>query len=110
MNLKNSILGRLTELLPLSVKLSLAAAVHNGFLLRLTKRLADELRRLDPKRTARHVNFTLSFQQSDGGFAGRANDSDLYYTNFAVRTLALLDALNHSHCQKITAYLKRSAA
>jgi len=110
MNLKNSILGRLTERLPLSVRLSLAAAVHDGFLLRLTRRLAGELRRLDPERAARHVNFTLSFQQSDGGFAGRAGGSDLYYTSFAVRTLALLDALDHSRCQKITAYLKRSAA
>jgi len=108
-NLKNSILGRLTERLPLSVKLSLGAAFSDSFLLRLTKRLANELRRLDPERAARHVNFTLRFQQTDGGFAGREGGSDLYYTSFAVRTLALLDALDQSRCQNIAAYLKSAA-
>src|SRR5262249_56925795 len=109
-NLKNSFLGRLTERLPLSVRLSLATAVHDGFLLRLTRRLAGELRRLDPERAARHVNFTLRFQQTDGGFAGREGGSDLYYTSFAVRTLALLDALDRSRCQAIATYLKSAAA
>ncbi|HKQ75201.1 MAG TPA: prenyltransferase/squalene oxidase repeat-containing protein [Blastocatellia bacterium] len=109
-NLKNSILGRLTERLPLSVKLSLGAAFSDSFLLRLTKRLANELRRLDPERAARHVNFTLRFQQADGGFAGREGGSDLYYTSFAVRTLALLDALDQSRCQNIATYLKSAAA
>src|SRR5215510_9176337 len=110
MNLKKSFLGRLTERLPLSVRLSLGAALYDSFLLRLTKRLADELRRLDPERVARHVNFTLRFQQEDGGFAGREGGSDLYYTSFAVRTLALLDALDHSRCQRIGVYLKAAAS
>ena len=110
MNLRNSFLGRLTERLPLSVRLSLGAALHDSFLLRLTKRLASELRRLDPERAARHVNFILRFRQADGGFAGREGGSDLYYTSFAVRTLALLDALDHSRCQDIATYLKSAAA
>jgi len=110
MNLQKSFLGRLTERLPLSVRLGLGAALHDSFLLRLTERLAHELRRLDPERAARHVDFTLRFQQADGGFAGRAGGSDLYYTSFAVRTLALLDALDHSRCQNIATYLKSSAA
>jgi geranylgeranyl transferase type-2 subunit beta len=109
-NLRNGFLGRLTERLPLSVRLSLGAALHDSFLLRMTRRLASELRRLDPERTARHVNFTLRFQQADGGFAGREGGSDLYYTSFAVRTLALLGALDHSRCQNIAAYLKNAAA
>ena len=110
MNLRNSFLGRLTERLPLSVRLSLGAALHDSFLLRLTKRLANELRRLDPERASRHVNFILRFRQADGGFAGREGGSDLYYTSFAVRALALLDALDHSRCQDIAAYLKSAAA
>ncbi|MCI0387814.1 MAG: geranyl transferase [Acidobacteria bacterium] len=110
MNLQNSFLGRLTERLPLSVRLSLGAVFHDSFLLRLTKRLASELRRLDPERASRHVNFILRFQQVDGGFAGREGASDLYYTSFAVRTLALLDALDHSRCQNIATYLKSAAA
>jgi geranylgeranyl transferase type-2 subunit beta len=109
-NLRNSFLGRLTERLPLSVRLSLGAALHDSFLLRLTKRLASELRRLDPERAARHVNFILRFRQTDGGFAGREGGSDLYYTSFAVRALALLNALDHSRCQDIATYLKSAAA
>ncbi len=110
MNLLNSFLGRLTERLPLSVRLTLGAALYDSFLLRLTKRLATELQRLDPERASRHVNFILRFQQGDGGFAGRDGGSDLYYTSFAVRTLALLDALDHSRCQDISTYLKKAAA
>jgi geranylgeranyl transferase type-2 subunit beta len=109
-NLQNSFLGRLTERLPLSVRLSLGAALNDSFLLQLTKRLASELRRLDPERAARHVNFILRFRQPDGGFAGREGGSDLYYTSFAVRALALLDALDQTRCQGIAAYLKSAAA
>jgi len=108
-NLQDSFLGRLTEHLPLSVRLSLGAALHDSFLLRLTKRLASELRRLDPERAARHVNFILRFQKTDGGFAGREGGSDLYYTTFAVRALALLHALHHSRCRDVAAYLKSAA-
>ncbi|HEU0184313.1 MAG TPA: prenyltransferase/squalene oxidase repeat-containing protein [Blastocatellia bacterium] len=109
-NSQNSFLGRLTERLPLSVRLSLGAALNDSFLLQLTKRLAGELRRLDPERAARHVNFILRSQQPDGGFAGREGGSDLYYTSFAVRALALLDALDRARCQGVAAYLKSAAA
>ena len=109
-NLQDSLLGRLTERLPLSVRLSLGAALSDSYLLRLTNRLASELRRLDHERAARHVNFILRFQKADGGFAGREGGSDLYYTSFAVRALALLDALDQSCCQDIAAYLKIAAA
>src|SRR5262245_54225689 len=108
--LQNSFLNRLTERLPLSVRLSLGAALTDSFLLRLTKRLTSELRHLDPDRAARHANFILRFQQPDGGFAGREGGSDLYYTSFAVRALALLNALDQSRCQQIAAYLKNAAA
>ena len=109
-NLHERFLARLTERLPLSVKLSLGATLHGSFLLRLTRRLAKGLRRIDPERAARHINFILRFQQADGGFAGREGGSDLYYTSFAVRTLALLNALDQSRCQNIAVYLKSSAA
>ena len=97
-NLQNSFLGRLTERLPLSVRLTLGAALQDSFLLRLTKHLATGLQHLEPVRAARHVNFILRFQQPDGGFAGRKGGSDLYYTSFAVRALMLLDALDTSRC------------
>jgi prenyltransferase beta subunit len=109
-DLQNSFLPELSQRLPLSVRLAIRATLRNSFLLRLTRRLAAGTRRLDSDRTARHVKFILGFQQADGGFAGRAGGSDLYYTGFAVRTLALLDALDTSRCQIIAAYLKNAAA
>jgi len=109
-NLHDRFLARLTERLPLSARLSLGATLHGSFLLRLTRRLAKGLRRLDPERAARHVHFILRFQQADGGFAGREGGSDLYYTSFAVRTLALLNALDQTRSQNIAAYLKSAAA
>ena len=109
-NLQHSLLGRLTERLPLSVRLTLGAALQDSFLLRLTKHLATGLQDLEPERAARHVNFILRFQQPDGGFAGRKGGSDLYYTSFAVRTLMLLNALDGSRCQTIATYLKSAAS
>ena len=109
-NLQNSFLGRLTQRLPLSARLSLGAALQDSFLLRLTKHLASGLKDLEPERAARHINFLLSFQQSDGGFAGRKGSSDLYYTSFAVRALMLMNALDASRCQTIAAYLKSAAS
>ena len=83
---------------------------QNGFLLRLTQRLAEGLPDLDPERAARHAAFFWSFQQKDGGFAGREGGSDLYYTSFAVRGLALLRALEVSRCEVMAGYLKGAAA
>jgi geranylgeranyl transferase type-2 subunit beta len=83
---------------------------QNSFLLRLTGLLLAGLKDLDPERAARHVNLILSFQRPDGGFAGRRGGSDLYYTSFAVRGLALLNALNDSRCQLVANYLKTAAA
>jgi geranylgeranyl transferase type-2 subunit beta len=83
---------------------------QNSFLLSLTGLLAAGLKDLDPERAARHVDLILSFQQPDGGFAGRSGGSDLYYTSFAVRGLALLNALNDFRCQLVANYLKTAAA
>ncbi len=79
-------------------------------MLRLTKHLASGLKGLEPERASRHINFILSFQQPDGGFAGRKGGSDLYYTSFAVRALMLMNALDVSRCQTIAAYLKSAAS
>jgi geranylgeranyl transferase type-2 subunit beta len=83
---------------------------QNSFLLNLAGQLAAGLKDLDPARASLHANLILSFQRPDGGFAGRRGDSDLYYTSFAVRGLALLNALNDLRCQLIANYLKTAAA
>ena len=43
---------------------------------------------------------------ADGGFSGREGGSDLYYTSFAVRSLAMLDTLSQQDCVRIGGYLK----
>ena len=53
-----------------------------------------------------HADFFLSAQHSDGGFRGRDETSDLYYTGFAVRSLALLDRLDTSTAQRVANYLQ----
>jgi len=54
--------------------------------------LARGMSRLSGAFAREHAGFILSRQQPDGGFAGRRGTSDLYYTEFAVRTLELLKA------------------
>jgi geranylgeranyl transferase type-2 subunit beta len=63
------------------------------YLPRLTIRLADGLQRLPDDFRARHADFVRRSQNQDGGFPGREGGSDLYYTGFALRCLAVLDAL-----------------
>ena len=40
-----------------------------------------------------HAQFVLARQRLDGGWAGREGESDLYYTGFALRSLAILGLL-----------------
>lgn len=48
----------------------------------------------------------MSRQQPDGGFAGREGGSDLYYTAFALRGLALLGEAEPAMAQQAAAYLR----
>lgn len=54
----------------------------------------------------RHRAFILSRQNADGGFSGRDGGSDLYYTGFAVRSLAVLGALTEAECKKLAGFLR----
>src|SRR5579863_1329720 len=76
------------------------------YLLRLGRRLSLGLAELPADVRARHRTFVLSRQNPDGGFSGREGGSDLYYTGFAVRGLALLDGLSADDCRRIASYLK----
>ena len=49
-------------------------------------------------------------QRPDGGFAGRQGDSDLYYTGFAVRSLALLGELQGVAADRVAAFLRTRLA
>jgi geranylgeranyl transferase type-2 subunit beta len=80
-----------------------------SYLERLTNQLRDGLARLPAELRARQVAYLLRGQNPDGGWSGREGDSDLYYTGFALRGLALLDALEPEVCDRAAGYLRRAA-
>ena len=54
----------------------------------------------------RQTDTVVETQTSEGGFTGRRGGSDLYYTDFAVRTLTLI-APDHPALSKVRSYLTR---
>jgi geranylgeranyl transferase type-2 subunit beta len=78
------------------------------YLPRLTLRLADGVSRLPAEIRMRHAAYLRAAQNADGGFSGRAGGSDLYYTGFALRGLAVLDALTPALAERAAAYLRGS--
>jgi geranylgeranyl transferase type-2 subunit beta len=77
------------------------------YLFRLAARLQAGAARFDPRRRDRHADFVRARQQADGGFVGREGDSDLYYTSFALRSLAMLDALDDAVTRPLAGYLRQ---
>ncbi len=63
------------------------------YLADLTLRLATGVGQLPEDLRTRIANFYQAAQRSDGGFAGREGPSDLYYTGFGLRGLALTGQL-----------------
>ena len=83
---------------------------HNKmYLFQLADRVARGLNKLDAARTQRHRDFLLTQQMPDGGFRGREGDSDLYYTGFAVRALAVTGGLEPDACTSVTSFLAKFA-
>jgi geranylgeranyl transferase type-2 subunit beta len=78
------------------------------YLLRLTAQLADGLARLPAEVRARHSAYLRAAQNPDGGFSGREGGSDLYYTGFALRGLAVLDGLTPEVCGRAAGFLRHS--
>src|SRR5581483_5966535 len=70
------------------------------YLLELNARLARGLARRPAELRARHAAFVARGQQPDGGWTGREGESDLYYTGFALRGLAVLGALTPEVCNR----------
>lgn len=79
----------------------------DSYLLRLTSTLADGLARQPPAFRQRHANYLRSRQNGDGGFGGRDPASDLYYTAFGLRGLALLGELSPEVAGKTADYLRQ---
>lgn len=75
------------------------------YLSRLTVRLADGLSRLPADFRNRQSIYLAASQNTDGGFSGREGGSDLYYTGFALRGLAVLDTLTPEIANRAASYL-----
>ncbi|MCT6647234.1 hypothetical protein N4G37_14290, partial [Enterococcus faecalis] len=54
----------------------------------------------------RQARYLASKQNPDGGFSGREGESDLYYTGFALRGLAALDALTPETAARTAGFLR----
>ena len=77
-----------------------------SYLGNLTLRLAAGAMRLSEDIRQRHAGFLLGAQNPDGGFPGRRGSSDLYYTGFALRGLALTDELSDPAAGRAAAFLQ----
>lgn len=78
------------------------------YLLQLTTQLVEGLGRLPEECRARHISYLQKTQNADGGWSGREGGSDLYYTGFALRGLAVLDVLTAEICDKTAGWLRHS--
>ncbi|MFN4257885.1 MAG: prenyltransferase/squalene oxidase repeat-containing protein [Gemmataceae bacterium] len=76
------------------------------YLQELTEQLASGLARLPDDFRGRHSAYLLAARNDDGGFSGREGGSDLYYTAFALRGLAVLDALTPDIAAQSADYLR----
>lgn len=77
-----------------------------NYLQRLTLRLTIGAAQLDETLQKRHADFILARQGSDGGWSGREGESDLYYTSFALRSLAILGLLDGPVAQRAGDFLQ----
>ncbi len=76
-----------------------------AYLQQLTLRLGAGLADVREERRGRHAAWILGRQQPDGGFPGRAGGSDLYYSSFALRSLAMLGELQGDVAQRAADFL-----
>jgi geranylgeranyl transferase type-2 subunit beta len=78
------------------------------YLARLTARLTEGLQRLPAEVRSRHADHLRLAQNADGGFPDREGGSDLYYTGFGLRGLAVLDALVPEIAERAAGFLRAS--
>jgi geranylgeranyl transferase type-2 subunit beta len=80
------------------------------YLEKLTLRLAAGIAELPEELRVRHSRYLLAKQREDGGFAGREGGSDLYYTGFALRSLAMLGELYGPPAELAAGFLRSRLA
>jgi len=77
------------------------------YLFQLADRVSKGVRQLAADRLEAHRKFLFSQQMPDGGFRGREGDSDLYYTGFAVRALAVTGGLESADAARVAQFLQQ---
>lgn len=75
------------------------------YLEELTARLVQGAAGWPDERRQRHADYLQGAQNNDGGFSGREGASDLYYTGFALRGLALVGALEGDTARRAGEFL-----
>ncbi|MCY2988901.1 MAG: terpene cyclase/mutase family protein [Planctomycetota bacterium] len=78
-----------------------------GYLQDLTLRLAQAIADLPVTVRERHTTYLQMARRADGGYGGREGESDLYYTGFALRSLAMLGELYGPPAEHSAAFLKQ---
>ena len=76
----------------------------------LTIRLGTGLGSLPEETRVRHAEYLTAAQREDGGFSGREGPSDLYYTGFALRGLAICGQLHGEVAQRAADFLRTQLA
>lgn len=76
------------------------------YLQRLTSQLIDAVDQLPIEFRQRHASWIKRRQNGDGGFSGREGGSDLYYTGFALRSLAILQEIDAETCTRAEKFLR----
>jgi geranylgeranyl transferase type-2 subunit beta len=77
-----------------------------SYLADLTIRLAGGVGQLPEAAREKHTAYLKGAQREDGGFAGREGGSDLYYTGFALRGLAVLGELTGDVAERAATFLR----
>ena len=80
------------------------------YLTRLTVQLVEGIEKLPDEFRTKHADYIRSKQRPDGGWPGREGGSDLYYTGFALRSLAVLQALDPKICESAAGFLRSRMA
>src|SRR6185436_11003729 len=81
-----------------------------SYLEALTLRLAAGIADLPDEVRSRQGRYLLANQRENGGFAGREGGSDLYYTGFALRSLAILGELHGPVAERAADFLRSRLA
>jgi geranylgeranyl transferase type-2 subunit beta len=78
-----------------------------GYLERLMLRLTIGAAQLPTDLQKLHADYILARHQPDGGWTGREGASDLYYTSFALRSLAILGLLEGDIANRAAGFLRQ---